>query len=544
MEKSEISNNLLYTQKHFDLLINLNKHTLNYIYPLDEILDLITESAVNGLDIDRASYWKIADEKLVCINLYDKNVNAHVIQDDLMARDFPVYFKALSEGIAIVANDAKTNNYTKEFKDSYLIPNGITDMLDLPIRENGKVIGVLCCEHKNDPRNWNATDFAFARAIADLLTLLLEQNKNKEIQEKLIESERKLSLLTQNSTDGFVVVEAGKITYMSESYTAFFGHTFEEVSNFTTAEIFEFFHPEDRKLITETIYGNLEAKKTNFTYEYRLKLKNNKYSWRQENVAVIYDEFGVYSKMLIISRDITSSKEDKSKIERLYAITKVQNEKLVDFTYIVSHNIRSNSCNISMLLDLIKDSDDESEKQNYYELLRKSNEKLTETLFFLNETINIQNNKNIVKSFVNIKEIVQKTIENHDYLLKDIIDITIDISDDLDIYTIPSYFESILHNLINNSIKYRSYSRKATVAIKADRFESSIIITVKDNGIGINLEKNDNKLFGMYKTFNGNDDAVGLGLYMTKNHVEHLKGTIDVESQIDQGSTFKVTFYD
>ena len=544
MEKSEISNNLLYTQKHFDLLINLNKHTLNYIYPINEILDLITESAVNGLDIDRASYWKIADEKLVCINLYDKNVNAHVIQDDLKARDFPVYFKALSEGIAIVANDAKTNNYTKEFKDSYLIPNGITDMLDLPIRENGKVIGVLCCEHKNDPRNWNATDFAFARAIADLLTLLLEQNKNKEIQEKLIESERKLSLLTQNSTDGFVVVEAGKITYMSESYTAFFGHTFKEVSNFTTAEIFEFFHPDDRKIITDTIYGNLAVQSSNFTYEYRLKLKNNSYSWRQENVAVIYDECGVYSKMLIISRDITSSKEDKNKIERLYAITKSQNEKLVDFTYIVSHNIRSNSCNISMLLDLIKDSDDESEKQNYYELLRKSNEKLTETLFFLNETINIQNNKNIVKSFVNIKEIVEKIIENHDYLLNEVIEITIDISKDLDIYTIPSYFESILHNLINNAIKYRSYSRKATIAIKADRFESSIIITVKDNGIGINLEKNDNKLFGMYKTFNGNDDAVGLGLYMTKNHIEHLKGTIDVESQLDQGSTFKVTFYD
>ena len=129
-------------------------------------------------------------------------------------------------------------------------------------------------------------------------------------------------------------------------------------------------------------------------------------------------------------------------------------------------------------------------------------------------------------------------------MLKDIIDITIDISDDLDIYTIPSYFESILHNLINNSIKYRSYTRKATVAIKAERFESSIIITVKDNGIGINLEKNDDKLFGMYKTFNGNKDAVGLGLYMTKNHVEYLKGTIDVESQLGEGSTFKVTFYD
>ena len=196
MDASNISNNLLYTQKHFDLLINLNKLSFRESCPLNEIFNIITESAVKGLDIDRASFWKIEGEILICKNLYDRNQNAHIKQNNLWKRDFPIYLKALSGGIAIVADDAKTNQYTSEFRDNYLIPQGITDMLDLPIRENGKVIGVLCCEDKHNRRTWSNSDFACAKSIADLLTLLIEQNKNKIVQEKLIESERKISLIT------------------------------------------------------------------------------------------------------------------------------------------------------------------------------------------------------------------------------------------------------------------------------------------------------------------------------------------------------------
>ncbi len=292
MDKSSISNNLLYSQKHSALLVNLNKISFKNSCPLKDILDLITESIVEGLDIDRASFWKIEAEKLVCINLFDRNENAHIAQNDLSSRDFPIYFKALSDGIAIVADDAKTNYYTKEFTDSYLIPNGITDMLDLPIRENGKVIGVLCCEHKNQRRTWNASDFAFARSIADNLTLLLEQNKNNIIQEKLIESERKLSLITQNSTDGFVVIESGMVTFASKNYINFIGIYEDEMKNFSATKIFEYIHNDDKDAIYQSVYYNLKNKSTNFKHEFRLRLKNGLYSWREDNVAVVYDQNG------------------------------------------------------------------------------------------------------------------------------------------------------------------------------------------------------------------------------------------------------------
>jgi signal transduction histidine kinase len=110
----------------------------------------------------------------------------------------------------------------------------------------------------------------------------------------------------------------------------------------------------------------------------------------------------------------------------------------------------------------------------------------------------------------------------------------------MEIRTIPSYFESIMFNLITNAIKYKSPERNPVIEITAKRANSKTAILVSDNGIGIDLHKNKNKIFGMYKTFHGNNDAVGLGLFMTRNHVEALGGTIEVESEMGKGSTFKV----
>ena len=106
--------------------------------------------------------------------------------------------------------------------------------------------------------------------------------------------------------------------------------------------------------------------------------------------------------------------------------------------------------------------------------------------------------------------------------------------------TIPSYFESIITNLISNAIKYKSPEKKHQIKIFAGKEKRKTIITVEDNGIGIDLTKNKDKIFGMYKTFHDNTDAIGLGLFMTKNKVNVLGGTIDVESKIYEGTVFKL----
>jgi len=63
---------------------------------------------------------------------------------------------------------------------------------------------------------------------------------------------------------------------------------------------------------------------------------------------------------------------------------------------------------------------------------------------------------------------------------------------------------------------------------------------VKDNGMGIDLEKYGNKIFGLYQRFHDNKDGKGLGLYIIKNQIEALEGKIAVESIVNKGSMFHV----
>ena len=545
MDKSTISKNLLFTQKHFDLLMKLNRASFVERNSVENIYNIITESAVDGLNIDRAGFWKIIGNQLVCINLFDKDDGFHSIEKNIEARDLPVYFKALTDGIAIVADDVLTNKYTQELKESYLVPLGITDMLDLPIRENGKVIGVLCCEHRDNPRVWSDSDFAFAKSVADVLTLFLEQKKRLDLETELIESERKLSLITDNSLDGFVVFENKEVTYVSPSYYEMLGYTETEALSFTLDDIFNSIHPDDVFQVKAIIYDNLSKKIKNFKCEFRFRGKSGKYFWREDTASIVYDKNGFYSKYIIISRDITLMKNAEIKIEKLFNISKNQNKKLLDFTHIISHNIRSNTSNMSMIIDLIEETKDETEKKEYFDLLKQSNEKLSDTIHYLNETINIQLSSTDQKVKLNLKSEIEKSLKAINGIIKSQqVTVNINIPIDMEINGIPSYLESIMFNLISNAIKYKFPTRNPIIDINALKTASKFIISVKDNGLGIDMVRNKDKIFGMYKTFHGNEDAVGLGLFMTKNHVIALGGNIDVESQVGIGSVFKVTLYE
>lgn len=538
---SDINQNLLYSDVHFDLLLKLYKSSSYDFSSLENVYELFTAIACDGLDIDRASYWRIDGEKLVCVDLYDRDQNAHFKNDVLDSNELPIYFSALKEGIAIVADHVLTNKYTQELKDNYLIPLGITDMLDIPIRENGKLVGVFCCEHRDDPRKWSATDLGFARSLCDILAIKVQRFKCHQLEKVLIENERKLSLITENSNDGFLVVENRFVTYISPSYCKLLGFTQEEVYQMEMGDIFNYFHKDDAQRIREFIYSNLLKRVKYFSYEFRFKGKNGKYHWREDSASVMYDENGSYTKYIVVSRDISALKKADEKVKRLYSLSKRLNEKLLDFTHIISHNIRSNTSNMSMIIDLIDASDDEKEKAEYFELLKISNNKLSETIFHLNETIKIRMENESDKVKINVKSFVENALISMNGVIKnEKVAIDIAIPDDVEITTIPSYFDSIILNLLTNAIKYKSPKRSPKIVIKAEKINNRLVLTFTDNGIGIDLAKYKNKIFGMYKTFHNNPDATGLGLFMTKNHIEVLGGTISVESEVDVGTTFKI----
>ena len=105
-----------------------------------------------------------------------------------------------------------------------------------------------------------------------------------------------------------------------------------------------------------------------------------------------------------------------------------------------------------------------------------------------------------------------------------------------------AYLESIFLNLLTNAIKYRSDNRKLSLKVTMQEYESKTVVTFQDNGIGIDLEKCRSKVFGLYQRFHNYPDSKGLGLYLVKSQIEALGGNIEIESVVDTGTTFTLTF--
>jgi signal transduction histidine kinase len=218
-----------------------------------------------------------------------------------------------------------------------------------------------------------------------------------------------------------------------------------------------------------------------------------------------------------------------------------QNKRLLNFSYIVSHNIRSHSSNISGIAQVLANEPEPEIKRQFIEGLLKSSISLDTTLHHLNELLNIQSRVNFHKESVSFFQVVNQTLETLVVDLKtNNVKVINDIPKGFKLNTDKAYLDSIVLNLISNAIKYRRADIDPEITIAAGLKDSVHYFSIRDNGRGIDLEKYGEKLFGMFKTFHGNRDARGIGLFITRNQIEALGGTIEVMSKVDEGSLFTV----
>jgi len=176
-------------------------------------------------------------------------------------------------------------------------------------------------------------------------------------------------------------------------------------------------------------------------------------------------------------------------------------------------------------------------------MLADASDNLLETLDNLNEVVAINTNTNLTKQPVRVTDKVIHVQQNLSaFLKKHNAEIINKIPVDLTINGIPAYVESILMNFITNAVKYQHPNRDPRIELNASQSEHQTTISISDNGLGIDLAKYGDKLFGMYKTFHEHSDARGIGLYITKNQIEAMNGKISTESEVNKGTTFNIYF--
>lgn len=310
----------------------------------------------------------------------------------------------------------------------------------------------------------------------------------------------------------------------------------------TVDKAINFFYGTSKDIIT-THFKRLKEHGEPYDLELEFITARKRKIWVRSIGKPVFDEKGKVVMIRGLFQDIDEQKKRELKLEASLELIKKQTDKLKDFAHIVSHNLRSHTGNLKMITNMIDLETEPEMKLEWMEHIKGLSESLDETVNNLREIVNSHIGTNENTKLIAFSEVYNNVAKA--LTLKtntDNIQLHTDFSQCGHIEYVPAYLESIMLNLVTNAIKYRHPDRAPIITIKTSLERERPCLTVSDNGLGIDLQQYGDRLFKMNETFHKNADARGIGLYITKNQVEKMGGSITVESEVDKGTTFKIVF--
>lgn len=222
---------------------------------------------------------------------------------------------------------------------------------------------------------------------------------------------------------------------------------------------------------------------------------------------------------------------------KLIAITESQNKRLKEFSFITSHNTRSSVANIRGLISALES---DPENHEFIKMLKNSSDRLNVTIRHINELLNFENHRgNLSQVPCNLKESIDRVLISHEEeIQKKEAKVTVDIPEDLAALGESTYLDSALYNLVSNALKFGITDDSKEIIISAESLNDEVLIKIQDFGIGIDLNRFGDKLFGLGSRFHPEKaQGDGLGMFISKNQIEGMGGEISVNSVLGEGTT-------
>lgn len=302
------------------------------------------------------------------------------------------------------------------------------------------------------------------------------------------------------------------------------------------------FFSKARKGVLEQVLAEL-AEKRSISYETNVTVADGTKDWYDVTWMGVKGQKDENVGYILTVRNITDKKAADAEREKMTADLVKRNADLEQFTYIVSHNLRAPVANIIGLTAMLDDLNARNESdEDTLKALNTSVTRLDDVIIDLNHILQINSELNEKLETVKFSEMIRDITESIGHLIKRenvIMETDFEVKE---IRSLKNYLHSIFYNLVINSIKYRRPGVQPVVKIGSFLQDDRIVITVKDNGKGIDLSKNGKQLFGLYKRFDYTVEGKGMGLFMVKMQVEGLNGTIGVESILNRGTSFRLEF--
>ncbi|WP_026463711.1 PAS domain-containing sensor histidine kinase [Adhaeribacter aquaticus] len=444
----------------------------------------------------------------------------------------------------VIVKNIATNPNWENFKQIAL-SNNLRACWSIPIiSANRQVLGTFAFYYSKakepTPEEENLIDKAY-----NFLQPILE---GKLFEKALKESNERFNLATAATNDAIW-------DWDLQTDTIFWGIGFEKLFGYNTKKLgtssdtwIENIHPEDRdRVIKSTLNAISDPTQYHWKDEYQyFHVTQSSYVHVINKGQILRNKEGKAIRMTGAVHDITAQKKFESERETLIKELQAHNSSLQQFAHIVSHNLRAPVANILGLSDLLQHAgEDQGLKRMALENMVSSAGSLDTVIKDLNTILTTRGNLGAVKEKIQFEEIFNDvTCSLTNQLLQEKATLEVNFKEAPSIYSVKGYLHSILLNLLSNAVKYKLPDRPLNIFISTSKVDGNIVLYIKDNGLGMNLEKNKNYIFGLYKRLHKHIDGKGLGLFLVKTQLDALGGSIKVESKLNEGSAFYVCFPD
>lgn len=372
------------------------------------------------------------------------------------------------------------------------------------------------------------------KALAERLKgNILSEAAEEEANQRLFEAIDKFQLISENVSDVVCLHNPAdaRYLYVSPSITPMLGFVPEDLLG---KNPYNFFHPDFQQFLAQDHERSATGKQDGPPpkADVMLMAKNGKAVWAEVHSTPIFGDNGEVVLILSSTRDITRRKTMEQNLA-------IKNQELEAFSYRVSHDMRAPLASIMGLSNLLKDETDLKTIQIYNSLIEKSVVKLDE---FISSVLKYAQNSHleIEHQPVNLEAIIHRLISVFEYY-PDFKKIRIEtaFNHEEGLFSDPTRIGIILNCLLENAVRFQLEGANPYIRISTFSTHDSVSIIMEDNGIGI-PESLQNRVFDMFFRGHESSKGAGLGLYITKQAVEKLKGKINLESSVGKGSKFEI----
>ncbi len=484
-----------------------------------ELFRRIAELDARTIGADRVSIWMFNSDHsaITCLECYTPSPEETASGMQLARANYPRYFQALDEDRIIAADYAMTDERTREFARSYLMPLGIVSMLDVPIRRGGQTVGIICHEYKGSEKTWDPLEQDFAASAADLVASALERGDRIAAEEALAESERRYRGVVDDQTELIMrFLPDRTLVFVNAAYCRFFDVTEKSIlRTLLPASLLG----DDRSRF-DTLLGTITPESPVGSITIRIQTNGESRRWLSWVIRGIFSDSGSVAEYQAVGRDVTWQKQMEDSLAQT-------NRKLNLLSSITRHDVLNQIIILKGFLQLGRRARGDPKKFEGY--MEKTTRALATIEAQITFTQVFQDMGSIAPSW---QDVTLCIIRAKGAL--PMADIRAELHrPGLEIFADP-LLEKVFFNLFDNALRYGGEKMTRIRVTSAERPEG-LVITCEDDGVGISTEDKA-CLFRQ-----GFGKHTGFGLFLSRE-ILNVSGITIIENGVPgAGARFEIT---